>query len=230
MSKKRAQIRYPGMERSLQTSQAAPLLVRPTPGRPDLVQLSLNVAMAAPDVALFADYVDVSRGQDGMRILFGKMHPLKPGTCIQAVEISFPFHPFVSQLVKTSIVDSNPGDTTFQRKVEAAIEPFGYVPIENLEAPKEIMQLVAFRSNLTNMALHDDDAAVDFYHLDAATMHAVMTAAAGTGQAPTAGFKGVMRIVVSPMLLAYFLKKCAVFADELTSEIPRLKDPGYSGR
>ena len=220
MSKKRKQS-YPslGMQRTTsQPVQSMPLVVERAPGRPDLMKISMNFAIAAPDLAMYADYAQVLRVRDGVQILFGKLHPLDFTKLEQAIDISFPYLPFVNQLYKSVVIERDGGQKPFIESVQENVSKFGYVEIEQLEVPKEISRLKSFRSNFAHMALYEDDAAIDFFHLDAATMQMIQATAASTGQG-TAGVKGVIRVVISPTLLLYFLKHSTTVAQELIQTV-----------
>jgi len=195
------------------------MFLEAAPGRPDLVKVNLNVAMAAPTVAMYADYVALRRVRDGVSILFGKRDPISEGVLLQAVEISFPFRPFVNQLVR-SVTDPRPGGLAFKESVILAVEQFGYAPVGEESAPTAIKNVASFRSNFVYMALHEDDAAIDFFHLDAPTMHRAINGP----DLSIAGFKGVMRVVLSPTLLRYFIEKAGVVAKELEASIPGINE------
>jgi hypothetical protein len=230
MSKKRnKQLVYSGMQRSSgQSVQSKPLVVERAPGRPDLFKIDVNFAMAAPELAMYADYVHVKRVRDGVEILFGKVHPFDSTRVEQAIDISFPYRPFVTQLVKSAESERGGGHRPFKESVQEAIARFGYNKIEKLEEPREMKSFSAFRSNFVYMALHEDDAAIDFYHLDAATMQMAQAAAATTGRG-SAGIKGVIRVVVSPTLLLYFLKLASTIAEELIRTVPSIEESPMVG-
>jgi hypothetical protein len=210
--------------KQVQSAKSFPLLIEKVPGRPDLISVGVNVAMAAPDVALYADYVHLKQVRDGVQILFGKLHPISDSQIQQAVEISFPYRAFINQLYK-SVVGPRPGQPPFRESVQDAIKKFGYAPIGALPEPNDIKRVASFRANLVVMALHEDDAAIDFFHLDATTMQLVQASvAAGPVGQQSLGFKGVMRVVVSPTLLGYFLEMACDLAEKIMAANPAMTD------
>jgi hypothetical protein len=222
------EIRYPGMLKSqIQTANSFPLTLEQVPGRPDLVTVSLNVAMAAPDLAMYADYVQLKRVRDGVQMIFGKVDPLDETRLLQAALISFPYRAFVNQLYK-SVVDPRPGaQRAFRDSVESAAKQFGYTSVAEMPGVTEIKQVGAFRSNFVAMALQEDDAAIDFFHLDAATMQAAVqmaVAAAGGRRELPLQFKGVMRVVMSPTLLRYFIETACNLTKEIVAATPGIDE------
>ena len=196
-------------------SKPSPLVVQPAPGRPDLLQISINQALAPPEKAMFADHVQVERVRDGVRLLFGKLHPTQPSTCTNAVEVSFPLRPFYNQLYK-SVSSDRSGRLPFYKSAEKAVARFGYERVASLERVSQFDKVAAIRSNFVFMALHEDDAAIDFYHLDASTVQSVVQEAVARGALSVPpGFRGVLRIVISPSVLLYFLEQCIKLAEEL---------------
>ena len=218
-------IRSPGIEGgSVSGSKPTPLVVQQAPGRPDLLQVSINAALAPPEKAMFADHVQVERVRDGVRLLFGKLHPTQTDTCTNAVEVSFPLRPFYNQLFK-SIASARPGRLPFNKSAEQAVVRFGYERIASLEPVARFEKVAAFRSNFALMALHEDDAAIDFYHLDASTVQvAAQAVASQQGLPASTGFRGILRIVVSPSVLLFFLEQCVKLAAELKTGSVDLDD------
>jgi len=215
------------MQKSQQvlTAKSSPLIIERVQGRPDMITVGINVAMAAPDVAMYADYVHLRKVRDGVQVIFGKTHPLVEGEIVQAADISFPFRAFVNQLYKSVNSVRPGGQPSFKESVDQAAKRFGYEKIDGLAEPKQMKQVTAFRSNFVAMALQEDDAAIDFHHLDAATMQAALQAvAANAGQAPLLGFKGVLRVVVSPSLLLYFLETACKTAEEIKAATPGIEE------
>jgi len=224
MSKK-SKVQFRSVPGGGQISRAPSIQIERLAGHPDLVKLNVNIAMASPDVAMYADYVALSRVNDGVRLLFGKMHPLDEGEIFQAAEISFPYRAFVNQLSKSVNDPREGGQSPFRESVVDAVARFGYPVVKDLAVPKSIKQLGAFRSNFVFMALNEDDGAIDFFHVDAATMGRALQAAAGArGGEPIAGFKGVMRIVLSPALMLYFIEKASLLAADLEASIPGINE------
>ncbi len=206
--------------RPKESATGTAIVVKTAPGRPDLVQVSIDAALAPPERAMFADHVQVENVRDGVRMLFGKLHPTKPNLCSAAVEVSFPPRSFVSHLCRS--VEASRPEGSFHEVVEKAAKRFGYGRIDSL-GRAEFDRVQAFRSNFVYMALHDDDAAIDFFHLDAATMQLALQGAAQGGHiAPD--FRGILRIVVSPALLLYFLDACVHLGQELKTANPELAD------
>lgn len=223
MSRASKEVSYPGMKGKAMPAgiRQSGLVIERVAGRPDLVHVSVDAALAPPEKAMFVDYVQVGKARDGVRILFGKLHPSRAGVCTGALEVSFPLRQFVNQLHK-SVEGARPTGT-FHQTVEEVVKKYGYERIASLD-PVDIDKASAIRSNFVFMALHEDDAAIDFFHLDASTMQVALQSAASRGTAPATGFKGVIRVIASPTLLLYFLDECLKIAVSLKQENPALDD------
>jgi hypothetical protein len=202
---------------------SAAIVVQASPSHPGAKQVTINAALAPPDKAMFADHVRVDQTRDGVRVLFGKLHPIDSNQCISAVEISFPQLAFYNQLYKSLSVPQ-PDGRTFLETVDGSLEGFSCDRISrDLDPVAAYERVVPIRANYASIAAHGDDAAIDFFHIDAPTLHAA-SQVADNGFAATPGFRGVIRIVVSLPLLVYFLGKIVQVAEKIKREHPRVDD------
>jgi hypothetical protein len=217
VGKGRKEVRYPGMVHKPGPERPSALTIERSTGRPDLLHIGINATLAAPHQMMYVDHVEVRRVRDGVRMLFGKLHPNRQDVCVRGLEVSVPMRTFVNHVYK-SFTREGPGGS-FHRLVAKAVEQFRYERIAKLETTEFREAVAAIRSNFVFMALHEDDAAIDFFHLDAATLQSVLQG----GPVPE-DFRGLIRVAVSPPLLLYFLDECAKVAEDLKRENPQLDD------
>lgn len=189
-------------------------------------QLVVNIE-ALPDIipekSFYADAVVVATARDGMTICFGKLEPafLSGGASRLAavLELSFPHKSFYNQLYKSVVSELEPGRLPFRASVDATCAKLNLA--DDAATPAKLTgtdstKTAAFRVNAAIMSLHDDDAAVDFFYLDAIALRALSMGA------PLPELHGIVRVVLSPFMLKQFLDRCIEEAEQLPERIPDL--------
>lgn len=203
------EIQYSGMHRGGQPVRSGPLVIEQGPQG---VQVTIEASLAPPQKSMFADYVQVERSRDGVNLTFGKRDD--SGTLRNALEVSFPFKSFITQLHE-SVVNKHPHQTeSFMATAVRAVSEFGYERIEQLDKATIGSHAGSIRANAAFFALFEDDAAIDFFHLDAQVLHTI-TGASKRGLKMASEIRGIVRVVVSPPVLLYLLERCDAVADEL---------------
>jgi hypothetical protein len=177
----------------------------------DIVTVDLE-KFDAPAKALFADYVQVDKTRDGVLIVFGKT-----GVVLRnVVEVSMPYTPFYSQLYR-SLVTLLPGESTpFRDTAREMLKHYEYEEINRIE-PLPFSEGSAIRANACFVVAHADDAALDFFYIDAPTLAAVTR----TGKLP-GRVVGIIRVIVSLPVLVFFVERCIAVAEQLRRELPNL--------
>jgi hypothetical protein len=182
------------------------------------LQIAPNVL---PEKTFFANYVHVTPDADGITVVFGKLETaaLTEGKQLAAlVELSCPFRPFYNQIYKSILTSADPGREAFHITVRNNAEKMGYgkfSPIAEKPAVTAQTKSAWFRFNAAMMALFEDDCAVDFYHLDAIAMRALLQ-----GARPSGDLHGQVRVVMSPGLMHHFLSRVQDEAQTLKIERP----------
>lgn len=174
-----------------------------------------------PKRVLYVDYADVQRSVDGVRLKFGKFDPFaeteQDAKLHYALEVSFPNAQFCNQLYRSIRQPSEPGKPLFTASLEAAITSNGYSRIEKLPVPRGADKQAFIRANAAVMFVFEDDTSVDFLHLDAMSLHL-----ASKGK-PVGDVGDVLRVVMAPNLLLYFLERVKTIAQEMLSATPELE-------
>ncbi len=182
------------------------------------LQIAPNVV---PEKTFFANYVHLAPDADGVTIVFGKLETaaLTQGKQLAAlVELSCPFRPFYNQIYKSILTSADPGREAFYLTVQNSAGRMGYgrfAPITEKPAVTPLTKNAWFRFNAAMMAVFEDDCAVDFYHLDAIAMRALLQ-----GARPSGELHGQVRVVMSPGLMHYFLSRVREEAETLKKERP----------
>jgi hypothetical protein len=181
------------------------------------IQIKIDPEAQSPPKQAFVDYVDIKTVADGVKILFGKMDSFAESSSLSyAVEISFPYASFVNQLHKRLIRPQQPGLPLFEESVRAAITKNGYPPIESLPPAKAADKQAHVRANAAALFIFDDDASIDFYHLDAASL------TLATAGREIRDFNDAVRVVLAPNLLLYFMGLVSKAAEDLVKRVPEL--------
>lgn len=175
--------------------------------------------ITAPSRAFFADYIDVTNTSNDVSMMFGKLRPKmfwpdkeKP-QLRYVIEVSFPHAPFCEQfdeLIRTS----QEGQQTFLEAVTLSVgsrATANKVADPTPDLPANGQEFGGLRANTAYLYLQDDEACIDFFYLDAATMHSMR---AGSGPAP---IPGLLRILLTPAVLFSFLRRSADVAKEIRS-------------
>jgi hypothetical protein len=176
------------------------------------VQVTMEAALAPPAKSMFADHVQVERSRDGVNLLFGKRDD--SNALRSVLEVSFPFKSFITQL-HDSVIKQLPHQTEpFIATARRALAEFGYEKIEKLDKLPIGSHAGSIRANAAFFALFEDDAAVDFFHLDAQVLH-MLSSESTRGRKVASEIRGIVRVVLSPPVLLYLLERCDVVAEEL---------------
>lgn len=207
--KRREELRYRGMAPAGKRVVSGPLVIEPRSAGG--VSVTIEASLAPPQRSMYADHVEVARSRDGVTMVFGKAD--EADSIRNGVEVSFPFKSFIDQLI-TSVVTQLPHQTEpFIETAKKSLAKFGYQPITELSRRK-IDKAASIRSNAAFFALHEDDAAIDFFHLDAQVLHA-LSGALRQGFQLRNEIKGIVRIIVSPPVLVYLLQQCVNLATDV---------------
>jgi hypothetical protein len=186
------------------------------------VALSINASVSPPQRTMFADYVQVDRTRDGVTLVFGKcdLGP-NPSSVRNVLDISFPRRSFLNQLYQ-SVTETQPHQREpFIATAKRIVGEFGYEPIAEQPALNVTTHAGSIRANAAFFALFEDDAAIDFFHLDAQVLHALSR----TGNTSSLrDVKGIIRIVVSPPILDYLLTRCVAVAETLKAALQSSPD------
>ncbi len=175
----------------------------------------------APKRVLYVDYAEVQRSVDGVQLKFGKFDPFaqaEHGARLHyAIEVSFPNVQFCNQLYRSIRLPTEPGKPLFTTSLEGAIAKNGYRRIQELPVPRGADKQAFIRANAAMMFVFEDDTSVDFLHLDAMSLHL-----ASKGK-PVGDVGDVLRVVMAPNLLLYFLERVKAIAEEMLSATPELE-------
>jgi hypothetical protein len=181
----------------------------------------------APSRTFAADYCHVSREVDGIRVLFGKKSPFSTESVPRfhyLIEVTLPFAAFYNQLYKSLRVPSEPGKPLFEESLTQSIENNGYDRITTMPEPSKFEEvktdrLGSGRATVALMFVFDDEASVDFLHLDAMTLN--MASQGKPIRNEKVGNDSV-RFVMAPNVLMYFLQLVDKAAQELYKHEPKI--------
>lgn len=171
-----------------------------------------------PPRQVIADYVSVHVADDAVHIVFGKRDLFDPENAAlsYALDISFPYSQFIRQLYRSVVTPVGPNAAPFRVIVEQAQQTRGYPRIENMPAARSATKQGTARANTGAMYVYDDEACIDFFHLDAFALH---LASQGADEV---NLQSVVRVVTTPNLLAYFIEQIVRAADEVNRRVPAL--------
>lgn len=178
-----------------------------------------------PEKSFFANYVHVASDADGVTIVFGKLETAALTEAKQlaaVVEISCPFKPFFNQIYKSILGSAEPGREAFYLTVQNNAEKMGYgkfTPVAEKPGVTNNTKHAWFRANAAMMAVFEDDCAVDFYHLDAIAMRALLQ-----GARPPGELHAQLRVVMSPGLMNHFLSRVQEEALALRVQRPEIEN------
>lgn len=177
------------------------------------VSLSIDAPVTPPQRTMFADYVQCDRCRDGVSLVFGKcdVGP-EPRSVRNVLEISFPKRSFLNQLYRSVAERQLEQTESFIQTAARVLKEFDYEKISSLPVLPPSSQAGSIRANAAFFALYEDDAAIDFFHLDAAVLRGL---AQTQDLRLIQGLKGLIRIIVSPPILDYLMTRCAAVAAEL---------------
>lgn len=183
-----------------------------------LLHINLSSAeYAVPPRQFVADYAEVKVGADGVHLLFGKLDSFQPneGTLTASLEVSFPYSRFIQQLYR-SIVKAN-GGRPFCETAEAAQRDRGYPNIDAMPQVRASKNQGTIRANAAAMYIYDDEACIDFFFLDAYSLHIA------TQGAREVNLSAPIRVVTAPNVLAYFVRSVIRGAQEVLARVPSLR-------
>lgn len=175
-------------------------------------------AYPVPPRQMVADYADAQVVLDAVHLVFGKLDAFDPlGQPLSyALQVSFPYSQFVRQLYRSIIEVMPPNNRPFLETVREAQR--GYQKIESMPKVRGAAKQGHARANAAALFIYDDEACIDFFHLDA---FALTQANQGVQDVNVAL---VVRIVTSPNVLGYFLDAVVRAADEVMRRAPALKE------
>jgi hypothetical protein len=195
--------------------------------------LKINISEDYTPTRTFAvDYCHVSPSLDGIRMLFGKKSPFSTDQVLKfhfLIDITFPHAAFVNQLYKSLLTPSDPKKPLFGESVKQSVDKNGYAVIEQMPPPSVADSTVepklgSGRGTLALMHIFDDEASVDFLHLDAMTLH--MASQGKPIRADKVGQESV-RFIMAPNVLQYLLKLVEQVAKDLMQTTPGInRDTG----
>lgn len=193
----------------------APVIVR-REGTEGILQVQLALdKYPVPPAQLAADYVDVRVEPDSVHLLFGKLDEFKrDDPLIYALVVSFSYSQFVRQLYNSIVNPAEPGKPTFAATVEQAQR--GYPRISDMPRVHGAVKQGGVRANAAAMFVFNDEACIDFFHIDAFALH---SASRGANELNATA---VMRVVTAPNVLAYFLESVTRAAKEIVRRMPDL--------
>lgn len=196
----------------------APVVVRRQGGEA-LLQIQLQPGQyPVPLMQFAADYVDVRVKPDSVHLVFGKLDEFKgDGPLSYALVVSFPYSQFVRQLYDSIVNPVEPGKPPFKETVEQAQRKTGYPLISSMPTVEGATKQGGARANSAAVFIYDDEACIDFFHLDAFALH---MASRGSNDLNATV---VMRIVTSPNVLAYFIERVIRAAEDLMGRVPNLR-------
>lgn len=211
-------VQYPGRDQA--SSQRKAIVRIDRDAGAGLLRINLSDDYA-PARVFAVDYVDVHANVDGVGILFGQTSPLQSSAARlhYVIGVTFPNIQFYNQLYRSTLAPSEPGKPLFIDSVKQSIEKNCYSLIEKMPDVSEQIdvKLGTGRSNVALMFIFDDEASVDFLHLDAMTL----TLAAQGKKIPNAG-SDATRFIMAPNVLLYFLNLVEKVALELKSKNPSI--------
>jgi hypothetical protein len=175
-----------------------------------------------PPKQMLADYVMVRAAPDGVHLVFGKFDTFAlqtAPTLHYALEILYPYSQFIAQMYQTIIDPHETGQTgerAFLASVEDSVKRGGYEAVDDIPPVTGTSKQGHVRANSSAMFIYDDEACVDFFHLDALSLN---LASKGADTVPLGA---VIRIIIAPNLLLYFLRRVCSVAQELMERNPSL--------
>ena len=157
----------------------------------------------------------------GKHVLEAFRAPNAPPELGSLLEITFPFKQFYHQLAKSLETPGPKGPFIEAVKSEVAKLKYptnllGAVAATTRPVPPPRERIGCARCNAAVMSLYDDDAAIDFFYLDAMTLHSLSQ---GTRLKE---LKGVIRVVLTPSVFLRYLTAVAEIAASLVEQVPSL--------
>jgi hypothetical protein len=178
-----------------------------------------------PPQQISVDYADVKVATDAVHLVFGKLDSFSPeeAPLAYSLDISFPYAQFIRQLYQSVVEPAEPGVPTFLDAVRVAQQSRGYTKITAMPRPRGSLKQGSARANAAAMFVYDDEACLDFFHLDAQALHLA-----------TKGLRElklglVMRVVTSPNVLAYWVESVVKVAEQLMTQVPTLAKEAAHG-
>lgn len=168
----------------------------------------------SPSKSFFADYVRVEDNLNDVTMIFGKLRPkifTKTPELRFAIEVSFPHRRFCDQF-DTLVRQPENEETPFLEAVQQAVGrqlPESTGETDHVPTLTDSKEFGGLRANAAFLYLQDDEACIDFFYLDAATMHGMRR-----GSGPTR-IPGLLRILLTPSVLLTFLNRCTAVATQI---------------
>lgn len=173
-----------------------------------------------PNKSFFADFVHVEDNLNDVTMIFGKLRPkmFADGEQLRfAIEVSFPHGHFCEQF-DDLIREGQDGQPSFLESLNGALAGrlLERKPATMPKFPSDNKEFGGVRANAAFLYLQDEEACIDFFYLDAATMHGMRN-----GSGPTR-IPGLLRVLLTPAILLLFLNRCIVVAEEIRSSTKNL--------
>lgn len=169
----------------------------------------------SPNKSFFADYFHVENNRNDVTMIFGKLRPkmFAAGSELRfVIEVSFPHARFCEQFDELIREPSQDGQPGFLEAARTALAGRAIVEESDSTPPKfpsGNREFGGLRANAAFLYLQDDEACIDFFYLDAATMHG-MRNGSGTSRLP-----GLLRVLLTPAVLLSFLNRCGQVAEQI---------------
>jgi hypothetical protein len=185
------------------------------------VVLTIRREIGAPARSVYVDYVSVTTSSGDVSLIFGKLRPklfspesARP-TLRFLIEVSFPKIRFCEQF-DALVREPQDGQPPFFESLERSVGSFPVQDITKLPTPELTgngQEYAGIRANTAYFYLQDEEACLDFFYLDAATVHSMRDKGAGPAPIP-----GLLRVILTPPMLLSLLRQCRVVAAELAGK------------